>query len=239
VLEGQIIWIVIFAFYVLEHVKLIPEDGVLASETTSGVFDLRIAATPFLMLGKQLMVLAPIPRNGIVRLGSMSMKTSLLALHRAVEVAKFKNMSHDLRPLLSMEPYIFVLYFVVMPLITHIGGLILAILFFIPVQIIILFYVWWILSRLPPLSGIRKVCRWCIALEVIIAPGVIPALGKRLCLNSLIRRDAIQIFTPLLARERTANRLRIVRYRVEEMLVNGEISEKESSRYLSILEIDA
>jgi hypothetical protein len=235
---GYWLWIAIFVFYLGEHLKLAAPDTAIVSLDGCRRFDVGLARVPFLFGARQAVVLPLLPGWRIAARGRLAPRQALTPHHGVTEARKLRLLQRRLRPFADAEPYVFLIYFGVLPAFTALRGLVFALLVFAPLQLAILAYFWWLLAGYRPLAseGDRKLCRWCLALEMVVAPGIIPAISRRLAFAHAVPGDAALAFAGRLTPRRRAALVERVKFRVEELVSYQELGEAEASAYVAALE---
>jgi hypothetical protein len=189
-----------------------------------------------LIAGKQLTLVPPVSIDRCFVFGSIEMKRSLLPLSGALEREKLRLLRQRIEPFKAVELFSAAFYFMALPALTLERGLAFSLLVFAPIQVLILLLTWMSLLRFRPIQGMRRPCKWCLALEIIVVPGLIPALSKRISLSYRMSRDAPHIVFSKVEESRRRTLRDIIIFRVDELVKNGEASEHEASIYLEGLE---
>ncbi len=231
-----VLWIVIFCFYLAEHLKFAAPETVLISSRAPGRLSLDFPRVPFLLGARQLLILPPIPAWAVVVRGRLAPTDRVSERDRAVEARRIDRIRRRTAHFALAEPYVFVFYFLVLPAVTGVRGLVFALLVFAPVQIAILIYFWIGLAGYRSVPGDKPACRICLALEMIIVPGMIPALSKRLAFAHAAPHDAAMLVWPSLSEGQRAAVLDRLTFRVGDMRENSEITEADAASYLAAVQ---
>jgi hypothetical protein len=236
ILSEYVLWVAIFAFYLMEHIKFVGPEAVLVSEDARGRFGLRVARVPFLMGARQVLLLPPFPSTSIFLRGRLAPGDSVSPAERRLESRRIDLLRRKLRLFAEAEFVVFAFYFVVLPIVTWLQGLVIALLVFAPVQIGILAYFWFGLSRFRPLATEKPLCRLCLALEMIVVPGMIPAFSKRLAFAHVVAPEAALLIYPKLDEARRADVLERLKFRIGDLRDNSEVAEPVATAYLAAIE---
>jgi hypothetical protein len=227
-----IIWLVIFGFYLGEHLKFVDESVILVGVNRTGVCDIIVPRTPYVVHGKQILLVPPFKISTIYTYGRIVTGCQVDRRMAGREIKRLLHLRKRLGHLLLIEPIIATWYFVTLPLVTYLFGILIAIFLFVSVQLMILSYFEWKAWNIRVLHGDKSPCRLCLALEMLIAPGIIPALSTRLALTHTTAGDAPHSFLQMLPEAQKQDVLARVQFRIDDMLENDYLSGQQARLYL-------
>jgi len=180
VYEEQSIWILIFAFYLADQVKLLGEDELLLQQTFRLGCAAKIARVPFVVLGRHLYVLDFFAPHALAGKASWSAgaATDARGLCRATrEIALLDKRVTGIR---AVGVSAFVVYFMVGPAVTHLYGLTQAVFLVLPLHGLLVAGLFAVqaISRRPLKLPWRQVVG--LTLECALCPGYLPNAVRRI-----------------------------------------------------------
>jgi hypothetical protein len=235
ILPDYAVWFAVFVFFASEHVKWLDERVVIAGLKGANEGHVYLSRSPIKIGRRYVYVLPLFSVLESFFVGHFFSRGASKARSSTREMKRLRLRHRALMPFLVLEPSLFAFYFLFCPLLTLRVGLGPSLRVILPMHLGFLLLTAAMIMFLPGLPLRRASGRFGIVAEMIVSPGLIPALSKRLSSKVRITADLpSSIVTHLSSQE--ADQLRdVVNYRLEELIKFGEATPEAAGQYLDLL----
>jgi hypothetical protein len=231
--ENVAIWMVLFAFYCFEHLKNPGERGAVLRIGVNDRVGVYIPYSPLEVMGRTFLVLPPLSFMEAQYLGTFCAPNNAHNASKGRELRRLILVRRALIPILILEPALAAFYFVVCPVLSLKLGFGYSLRYILPVHAAVIVTCSILVFHQPgrPLKTLKA--KIGLIAEMLVSPGIIPALSKRIAGKLKIACDVPGCAGPFLNASDAARMGDALRYRLEELVNFGEVSEDLVKSYLT------
>jgi hypothetical protein len=164
-------------FYLAEHMKLSADEVASISLRRGNVVSVHLPSNKLMILGKYLYLVCPLNLFEARIFGKFGPKIRSI---RAIEVLLISRYVRLIEPLMWVELVSILFYFVYIPFIILVFSINVAVISFLFFHLVVWIYssisIYVIMNR----KAFRGKCKVCIAIEMLVSPGLMAAVRRRL-----------------------------------------------------------
>jgi len=239
VIPNYAIWLVVFFFYFIEHIKKVDQTTVIVKLSGSNQFDIKTDIFRLELLGSTYTILPFFPSFGkSIFLGSYLLQASASHISKRRELFFLRSVRRHTIFLSWMEPAAFFFYFIAAPVISVTLGFSYVLKILIPIHSAFLFFSIWQLVSIAKLLKLGKSSCARLIFEVIISPGLIPALSKKISSQFRIHNDVLDLLLSVIPDDKRQAVINSIKKRTLELLEFNYFGKEEVDTYLNKLGIE-